>query len=203
MALARRDWRRPLLAQPKRQNHRERGCVSVSRAFTMTRLMVSFKLQMKGTLRLFSVCSIAFLSSSLAPSAAGKVDAVFKAFWEARTPQGAARLFRPRRQRRRFRQALKRLKAGRPYSAKVRRVVTASIRADGREFFYALNIPACDQPAPYQARITCAAASAGDNGFEVTGQSALAGAERIYIIPCGWNVRRGGPTIRSRTSARF
>ena len=40
-----------------------------------------------------SVCSIALVATMLAPAAAGKdVDAVFKAFWDARTPQDAAKV---------------------------------------------------------------------------------------------------------------
>src|SRR5262249_719037 len=67
-------------------------------------------------------------------------DAKFKAFWEAKGPQEAAKLASEIvTSGVTFEEAAKRLKAGRPYSANVAKgVVKASYRAHGREFFYAL-----------------------------------------------------------------
>lgn len=140
-----------------------------------------------------SVCSIALVAAMLAPAAAGKdVDAVFKAFWDARTLQDAAKVVPDIvASGVSFDEALKRLKAGRPYSAKVRRgVVTTSYRANGLEFFYALNVPdSYDPTRKYQARIQLhGGVSRRTNGVRGDGTiGALAGAEQIYIIPYAWN----------------
>jgi len=148
---------------------------------------------MKRTLRLCSVCSIAVLAATLVTSAAAKdVDTVFKAFWDARTPQDAAKLVPDIvGSGVAFDEALKRFKAGRPYVAKVKKgVVTTSYRGpNGLEFFYALNIPDSYDPArKYQARIQLhGGVSREANGVRGDGTiGALAGAEQIYIIPYGW-----------------
>jgi hypothetical protein len=143
--------------------------------------------------RLLLASAIPFLAATLAPSAAGKdVETVFQTFWDARTPQDAAKIVPAIvASGVGFDEALKRLKAGRPYSAKVRKgVVTTSYRANGLEFFYALNIPASYDPArKYQARIHLhGGVSREANGVRGDGTiGALAGAEQIYIIPYGWN----------------
>jgi dienelactone hydrolase len=148
---------------------------------------------MKSTLRFLSVCSIALVAATLTPSAAGKdVDAVFKTFWDAHNPQDAAKVVPDIvASGVSFDEALKRLKAGRSYSAKVKKsVVTTSYRANGLEFFYALNIPESYDPArKYQARIQLhGGVSRETNGVRGDGTiGALAGAEQIYIIPYGWN----------------
>jgi hypothetical protein len=139
------------------------------------------------------VCAFSLAAGTLAPYAVGKdVDAVFKAFWEARTPQDAAKVVSDIvASGVSFDEALKRLKAGRPYSAKVRKgVVTTSYHANGLEFFYALNVPDSYDPArKYQARIQLhGGVSRETNGVRGDGTiGALAGAEQIYIIPYGWN----------------
>src|SRR5438876_7456226 len=101
-----------------------------------------YSLSMKRPFWPLSVCSIALLSAMLAPSAAGKdVDAVFKAFWDAHNPQDAGKIVPDIvGSGVTFDEALKRFKAGRTYAAKVKKgVVTSSYRANGLEFFYALN----------------------------------------------------------------
>jgi len=148
---------------------------------------------MKRTGRLFSACAIAFLAATLAPSAAGKdVESAFSAFWSARSPQDAAKLVPDIvASGVAFDDALKRLKVGRPYAANVRKgVVTTSYRANGLEFFYALNVPDSYDPSrKYQARIQLhGGVSRETNGVRGDGTiGALAGAEQIYIIPYGWN----------------
>jgi hypothetical protein len=143
--------------------------------------------------RLLLASAIALFAVTLVPYAAGKdVDTVFKAFWEARTPQDAAKVVPDIvASGISFDEALKRLKAGHPYSAQVRRgVVTTSYRANGLEFFYALNIPdSYDPTRKYQARIQLhGGVSRETNGVRGDGTiGALAGAEQIYIIPYGWN----------------
>ena len=148
---------------------------------------------MKRAIRLLSVCSIPVLAATLVHSAAGKdVDAVFKSFWEARNPQDAAKVIPDLiASGVSFDEALKRFKAGRPYSPGVRKgIVTASYRANGLEFFYALNIPPSYDPArKYQARIQLHGGVSRDtNGIRGDGTiGSLAGAEQIYILPYGWN----------------
>jgi hypothetical protein len=143
--------------------------------------------------RLLLASAIPFLAATLAPYAAGRdVDTVFKAFWDARTPQDAAKVVPDIvASGVGFDEVLKRLKAGRPYSATVRKgVVTTSYRANGLEFFYALNVPNSYDPArKYQARIQLhGGVSRETNGVRGDGTiGALAGAEQIYIIPYAWN----------------
>ena len=138
------------------------------------------------------VCAAGVLAATLTPYAAGKdVDAVFKTFWDAHNPQDAAKVVPDIvASGVSFDEALKRLKAGRSYSAKVKKgVVTTSYR-NGLEFFYALNIPESYDPArKYQARIQLhGGVSRETNGVRGDGTiGALAGAEQIYIIPYGWN----------------
>jgi predicted esterase len=155
---------------------------------------------MKSTLRLFSVCSIAFLASTVLPAAAAKdvdavdtVDTAFRAFWDAHSPQDAAKIVPDIvGSGVTFDDALKRFRGGRPYVAKVRKgVVTTSYRGpNGLEFFYALNVPESYDPTrKYQARIQLhGGVSRETNGVRGDGTiGALAGAEQIYIIPYGWN----------------
>jgi len=143
--------------------------------------------------RLLLLSAIPLLAATLVTSAAAKdVDTVFKAFWDARTPQDAAKLVPDIvGSGVAFDDALKRFKAGRPYIAKVKKgVVTTSYRGpNGLEFFYALNIPDSYDPArKYQARIQLhGGVSRESNGVRGDGTiGALAGAEQIYIIPYGW-----------------
>ena len=107
--------------------------------------MVSFS-AMKRTSLLAQVLSAALLALAWwtpARGAAKDVDAVFKAFWDARTPQDAAKKVPDIvGSGVSFDEALKRLKAGRPYAAYVPKgVIRKSYRVNGLEFFYALNIP--------------------------------------------------------------
>ena len=137
-------------------------------------------------------CAAGVLAATLTPHAAGKdIDAVFKTFWDAHNPREAAKVVPDIvASGVSFDEALKRLKAGRTYSAKVKKgVVTTSYR-NGLEFFYALNIPESYDPArKYQARIQLhGGVSRETNGIRGDGTiGALAGAEQIYIIPYGWN----------------
>ena len=149
---------------------------------------------MTRTLRLLSVCVLAGFVARVGPSAAGKdVDAAFKRFWDARTPQEAARLVPDIvGSGIAFDEALKRFKTGRPYAAKVQKgVIKTSYRApNGLEFFYALNVPeSYDPTVKYQARIQLhGGVSREANGIRGDGTiGALAGAEQIYILPYGWN----------------
>src|SRR5579862_6206561 len=95
--------------------------------------------------------------AAVALSAAGpSVDEAFKAFWNAPTPEAAAKagddiikLKVP------FDAAYAQLKAGRVYSPSVARgVVRLSHRVDGRDFNYTLDVPESYTPArKYQVRV--------------------------------------------------
>jgi hypothetical protein len=147
---------------------------------------------MKHALRLASACAVALLAAAAVPSAAANdVDAAFQAFWDARSPQDAAKLVRGIVATGvTFDDALKRLKAGRTYAANVPKgVVKASYKARGREFFYSVNVPDSYDPArPYQVRFQLhGGVSRPSNRPRGNGSiGALAGAEQIYILPTGW-----------------
>jgi hypothetical protein len=147
---------------------------------------------MKRRIRPLLACVVPFLAAAtLAAAQAPDVDAAFKAFWDARTPQDAARLV-PRilASGVSFAEALKRFRAGRPYSANVPKgVVRASYDVNGVEYFYAVNVPASYDPARrQQVRIQLHGGvnreGSGPRGDGTIG--ALAGAEQIYLVPYAW-----------------
>ncbi|MGB7217494.1 MAG: hypothetical protein WBD07_01690 [Vicinamibacterales bacterium] len=155
---------------------------------------------MKQAFRLAVACALAVLVTTFAASntsltlraATTEVDQAFSAFWDARSPADAARAV-PEivASGVTFDEALKRLKDGRPYSADVAKgVIRASYRAHGREFFYAINVPASYDPSRrYQVRFQLhGGVSREGNGPRGDGTiGTLAGAEQIYVIPYGWN----------------
>ncbi|OFV90333.1 MAG: hypothetical protein A3G76_12995 [Acidobacteria bacterium RIFCSPLOWO2_12_FULL_65_11] len=136
--------------------------------------------------------TLALLTAPLASAtAAADVDRAFKAFWEARTPQDAAKVVPDIvASSVTFDEALKRLQDGRPYSPGVPKgVIRSSYRANGREFFYAVNVPESYDPARrYQVRFQLhGGVSRESNGPRGDGTiGLLAGAEQIYVIPYGW-----------------
>src|SRR6267378_832635 len=119
---------------------------------------------MKQAFRLTVACAVAALATmvavrvtSLELAAATKdVDQAFKAFWDARAPQDAAKAVRDIvASGVTFDDAFKRLKDGRSYSSDVPKgVVRASYRTHGKEFFYAINVPeSYDASRRYQVRV--------------------------------------------------
>ncbi len=119
------------------------------------------------------------------------VDAAFKAFWAARSPQDAAKVIPDIvKSGVSFADALKRLKDGRPYAATVAKgVVKFSYTAHGKEFFYAVNVPdSYDPDRRYQVRFQLhGGVSRESNRPRGDGSiGALAGAEQIYILPTSW-----------------
>jgi acetyl esterase/lipase len=144
-------------------------------------------------IRLVLVCAVVYsaTTSGAAAGAANDVDAAFKAFWDARSPQDAAKLIPGLiASGVSFDETLKRLKVGRVYSANVPKgVVKSSYRAREREFFYALNVPdSYDATKRYQVRFQLHGGvmrpSNQPRGDGTIG--ALAGAEQIYVIPYAW-----------------
>ena len=136
----------------------------------------------------FAAACAAVIATSAASS---DIDTAFKLFWDARSVQEAAKVG-PEVVRTgvTFDEALKRLKAGRPYQATVPKgVVKSSYSAHGKEFFYAVNVPeSYDATRRYQARFQLHGGvmrpsnqPRGDGSI-----GALAGAEQIYIIPYAW-----------------
>src|SRR5262245_15823324 len=100
---------------------------------------------MKYTLRFLCACAVvgvvAMLTAAPAPL---EVEAAFKKFWNARSPQEAAKVVPDLVAAGvTFDDALARLKEGRTYQAQVPKgVVKTSYTAhNGLEYFYALNIP--------------------------------------------------------------
>jgi dienelactone hydrolase len=139
-------------------------------------------------------CALAGLVATVAVSASGgsaEIDRAFGMFWAARSPQDAARLV-PEivRSGVPFDDAFKRLRAGRPYKTNVPKgVVRSSYQAQGKEFFYAVNVPDSYDPAQrYQVRIQLhGGVSRESNKPRGDGSiGALAGAEQIYILPTAW-----------------
>ena len=108
-----------------------------------------------------------------------------------------------------FDEALKRFKAGRPYSAKraERAWSRRATASNGLEFFYALNIPDVVRSGAHATRCasSCTAASAARptasarrRNHRRTGRRR---ADLHHSVRAG-ATRRGGATSRSRTSAR-
>jgi hypothetical protein len=147
---------------------------------------------MKQSPHLVVACVLATGFSVIAASPpTNDIDSVFKAFWDARSPQEAVKIVPDLvKTGVSFEDSLKRLKAGRSYPPNAAKgVVKSSYRAHGREFFYALNIPESYDPARrYQVRFQLHGGvmrpSNQPRGDGTIG--ALAGAEQIYIIPYAW-----------------
>jgi pimeloyl-ACP methyl ester carboxylesterase len=125
-------------------------------------------------------------------SANGRVDSAFQKFWSANSPDEAERLTDAIvKSGVTFDEALRRLKAGRTYSAQKTGIVQLSNKTkDGVEHFYALNVPANYDPARrYHVRFQLHGGVGGreSNQPRGTGESPLQGAEQIYVVPYAWN----------------
>lgn len=119
-------------------------------------------------------------------------DAAFKAFWDAASPETAARsvdgivkLNVP------FADAYARLKRGREYSAEVPRgVVRLSHRFPLGVFNYTVDVPPSYTPSKqYQVRVQLHGGVTGRADGEIRGTGSigqLAGVEQIYILPIAW-----------------
>ena len=133
---------------------------------------------------------VAARAPSAAPESTG-ADAAFAAFWEARSPQEAAKLVqRIVESGIGFDEALQRFRQGRTYSANVPKGVVKLMRAArGTEFPYAVNVPESYDPARrYQLRFQLHG-GVGRPGNQQRGDGsigALAGAEQIYVLPTAW-----------------
>jgi hypothetical protein len=125
--------------------------------------------------------------------AQNRSEAAFQKFWSARSPAEAERTIEDIvKSGIGFDDALRRLKAGRPYAAEKTGVVMLRHKAkDGNEYFYAVNVPSNYDPGRrYQVRFQLHGGVGGrvNNQPRGTGEiGALAGAEQIYVIPYSWN----------------
>lgn len=146
--------------------------------------------QLKLSLVLISALAAAGAAFALSRPAED-VDAAFNTFWAAKTAQDASKATPDiAKSGISVAEALKRLKAGRPYSAAVTKgVVRSSYSAHGKEFFYSVNVPASYDPERrYQVRVQLhGGVSRESNRPRGDGSiGALAGAEQIYILPTSW-----------------
>jgi hypothetical protein len=135
------------------------------------------------------VAVVAAASLAAAPAA---VDAAFKAFWDAPTPEAAGKtvdaivkLNVP------FQEALARLKRGRDYSAQVPTgVVRLSHHFALGTFNYTVDVPPAYNPGKkYQVRVQLHGGVTGRADGEIRGAGSigqLAGVEQIYVLPVSW-----------------
>lgn len=139
----------------------------------------------------FLLLSAAFVASMRLLSAQSAVDAAFKQFWDARSPQEAATEGSAVvKSGVAFDDAFARLKKGRAYGADAPRgVVRLSHRTAAAQFQYTLDVPQTYDPArTYQVRVQLHGGvgrpDATPRGNGSIG--ALAGAEQIYVLPTAW-----------------
>jgi acetyl esterase/lipase len=121
-------------------------------------------------------------------------DAAFQKFWAADSPASAVRAASDiEKSKITFDEALKRLKAGRTYTAQKTGVVLGKNRtSDNIEHFYSINVPATYDPAKkYQVRFQLHGGVGGrtDNQPRGNGEiGQLAGdTEQIYVLPYAWD----------------
>jgi len=138
-------------------------------------------------------CAVA-VAIALQPSsaAAPNVDAAFRAFWDAKNPDAAAKAAQGVvASGVSFDDARARLKRGREYSKQVKRgAVRLQRRSILGEFFYDLDVPETYDPArTYQVRVQLHGGIMMRETSQPRGNGgigALAGAEQIYVLPAGW-----------------
>jgi poly(3-hydroxybutyrate) depolymerase len=136
------------------------------------------------------VCLTAAGRVGTAQGAAAGVDAAFKAFWEAATPeQAAAAAALIAKSGVSFDDALARLKRGKTYDAKAPTgIVALSHQIGDTAFPYTVEVPASYEPTKkYQVRVQLhGGVGRPDAAPRTGGIGALAGAEQIYVLPTAW-----------------
>jgi pimeloyl-ACP methyl ester carboxylesterase len=148
-----------------------------------------------GRLRQLTLVCCTLSAAIVWAAAPPSIDAAFEKFWNARSPQDAAKAAEAVvRSGVTFDEALARLKRGRTYPAQVKRgLVKLMRRAAAGDFFYDVGVPATYDPArKYQVRVqlhggvmrreTSEPRAAGARG----GGATLEGAEQIYVMPVAW-----------------
>jgi len=145
-----------------------------------------------------TLCILCVLGAAVSTAAPPSIDAAFKKFWEAHSPQEASKTVQDIVSSGvTFADALARFKRGRTYDATVKRVTLVHFqrRSVAGDFFYELVVPASYDPArQYQVRVqlhggvmmreTGGPAGRGGRGGRSSGP--LEGVEQIYVLPMGW-----------------
>jgi hypothetical protein len=138
--------------------------------------------------------AVALLAAYLLPvqTSANKVDAAFKEFWLASSPQQALKLSDAIiKSGVTFDDAFARLKKGRSYMPEKSGIVRMMNRTNGIDHHFAVNVPENYDPArkyPVRFQLHGGVGGRADNqprGSGAIGQ--LAGAEQIYVLPTAWN----------------
>ena len=139
-----------------------------------------------------ALLSTAAVYAQTRPAGGSGIDSAFRNFWAADSPTEAAkRSDAIVKTGVSFDEAMRRLKAGRTYSAQKPGVIFLSNKtADGIEHNFAVNVPADYDPARrYQVRFQLhgGIGASTDNKPRNNGEiGALAGAEQIYVLPYAW-----------------
>jgi hypothetical protein len=132
---------------------------------------------------------------ALAVAPSESADAAFARFWDARSPDEAAKAIdHVVKSGVSFADALSRLKRGRPYRADVARgVVARTRRSIVGDFNYSIDVPESYDPArAYQVRIQLhGGVMMRETGAPRTGRGGpmnvtLRGDEQIYVMPTSW-----------------
>src|SRR3989442_1314126 len=139
-----------------------------------------------------TIATLVVFSVVNAQTPSSRIDSAFQKFWSATSPDEAERAADDvLKAGVTFDEAMRRLQAGRTYTAQKTGIVKLSNKTkDGVEHFYALNIPANYDPARhYQMRFQLHGGVGGreNNQPRGTGESPLPGAEQIYVVPYAWN----------------
>jgi len=139
-----------------------------------------------------TIAALVVFSGVHAQTPTNRVDSAFQKFWSATSPDEAERAVDDiLKAAVTFDEAMRRLQAGRTYTAQKTGIVKLSNKTkDGVEHFYALNVPANYDPAKrYQMRFQLHGGVGGreSNQPRGTGESPLQGAEQIYVVPYAWN----------------
>lgn len=140
------------------------------------------------------VATIGFSSPSHRVRAAAKnIDQAFKAFWEARSPQDAAKTIPDLVAAGvTFDEAWQRLREGRSYAGtEPTGVIRSSYRAHGTDFYYSINVPESYTPSkryPVRIQLHGGVSRPGNQPRGNGSIGNLAGAaDQIYILPTGWD----------------
>ena len=149
-------------------------------------LLYSVMTSMKFALRLAGIVTLLFISTLAAQNGAGRIDAAFQKFWSATSPDEAERFVDDViKSGVTFDDAMRRLKAGRIYTAQQTGIVKLSNKTkDGVEHFYALNVPANYDPGRrYQVRFQLHGGVGGreSNQPRGTGESPLQEIGRAHV----------------------
>src|ERR1051326_7877213 len=137
---------------------------------------------------------VRLFAGAVAAAQTRPVDLAFQKFWSATSPAEADKAVSEIvKSGVTFDEALKRLKAGRVYTAQKSGVVMLSNKTkDGVEHFYAVNVPSNYDPAKrYQVRFQLHGGVGGRINNQPRGSGDignLAGpAEQFYVLPYAWD----------------